>query len=316
MTEGIFQFNRSFRQWLKMYSGVESITLTGETTFEAISQMIELFRYQDYKQITIDNLRIKYNGKIGYYKDFLQYCHHTDEPISPIEKVLANATRLKFIVYTNGNIIEKFDRKTLIHIPESSTIKIDENIEIIGNYCCYNYEKLNKLILHNNIIKIGEYAFHGTEIEELELPDSLIELGENAFDCNNLEKIILSNKLKSIPNYCFHGCELDEIHIPSSVKNIEYASLVSIYSDNIIIPEGVERIESYAFGTLFPDVKVYLPSTLKEIAPDFYYDDIVELNPDPPYIEIDKNNPIFYSKDGTLYFKSNNKCAIDARYKK
>lgn len=57
-----------------------------------------------------------------------------------------------------------------------------------------------------------------------------------------------------------------------------------------------------------------LPSTLKEIAPDFYYEECIDDPEYPPYIEVHPDNKVFFSKDGSLYFKESGELAIDSKY--
>ena len=47
---------------------------------------------------------------------------------------------------------------------------------------------------------------------------------------------------------------------------------------------------------------IYFPSTMREIEKDFFYEDpIDDLADCVPFIEVSTNNPIFFSKEGTLY---------------
>lgn len=59
---------------------------------------------------------------------------------------------------------------------------------------------------------------------------------------------------------------------------------------------------------------ISLPSTLKEIAPDFYYEECVGSGEYPPYVEVHPANPYFYAEGGTLYYKDNNKQVLDSPY--
>ena len=79
----------------------------------------------------------------------------------------------------------------------------------------------------------------------------------------------------------------------------------------MIIPEGVESIRFDAFEFL---EEIELPSTLNEIAPDFYYEEGVDAPDNPPYITVHPDNKIYVSIDGSLYFKESGKLAIDSEY--
>ena len=51
-----------------------------------------------------------------------------------------------------------------------------------------------------------------------------------------------------------------------------------------------------------------LPSTLKEIAYDFYFEEMID---DPeemkPYVDIHPDNPVYYSENGILYSRETGK---------
>jgi hypothetical protein len=97
-------------------------------------------------------------------------------------------------------------------------------------------------------------------------------------------------------------CSLTNVQLPHSLRVIREAAMSFLgLEEEIIIPEGVECIESE--GLEFVS-KVWFPSTLKELAMDFYYEQIVnDGNEHIPFIHVHEKNPIFYSKDGRIYRK-------------
>ena len=144
------------------------------------------------------------------------------------------------------------------------------------------------------------------------MPDSVVELGDNAFLMSDLEKVRLSNSLVSIPCGCFNLCCIEKINLPSSIKTIGTKALAGLlWIDEIDIPEGVERIDFDAFEAMS---RVSLPSTLKEIAPDFYYEECMDDPQDVPYITVHPDNKTFVSIDGSLYFRESGELALDAKY--
>ena len=171
---------------------------------------------------------------------------------------------------------------------------------------------MSVLKLNNGLKSIGKWSFVAADISKLELPHSLVSLGENAFLMSELESVRLSDSLEGIPDGCFDLCSLDSIKIPRSVKYIGNKSLRGlIWTDEIEIPEGVEKIGYDAFEAMY---HVSLPSTLLEIAPDFYYEECINDPNHPPYIEVHPNNKVFYSKEGSLYFKTTGLLAVDSKY--
>ena len=164
--------------------------------------------------------------------------------------------------------------------------------------------------MNDKLKSIGKFAFCGTGIDKIELPNSLTTLGERTFLMADLEKLKLSESLDVIPDECFSLCSLEEISIPQNVRIIGNRAFRSAWVSDIEIPEGVEKIGFDAFEALD---SISLPSTLREIEPDFYYEECIDSPDYPPYITIHPKNPLFYSKGGTL-FNKNGKVAIDHKY--
>lgn len=144
------------------------------------------------------------------------------------------------------------------------------------------------------------------------MPDTILRLGEEAFYMADLEKVQLSNSLEAIPDGCFNLCFLEEINLPSSIKIIGNNALRGLlFANEIDIPEGVEKMGYDIFEGID---RISLPSTLKEIAPDFYYEEGID-NPEyPPFITVHPDNKTFVSIDGSLYFKESGELATTCKY--
>ena len=212
----------------------------------------------------------------------------------------------------DGDILTN-DLRTLIHKGTvASKFIVPSTIERIGNYAFCGCSEISQVILNEGLKSIGNYAFAWVEeLLEIIIPDSVSTLGIGAFYACGIERLKLSNHLQDIPNECFLFNQLEELEIPTSVRRIGNEVFRGALFNNIIIPEGVESIGFDAFECLN---EIEFPSTLKEIAPDFYYEEVVDDSTHPPYIKISKDNPKYYSKDGTLYFKSSNQVALDSIY--
>lgn len=154
------------------------------------------------------------------------------------------------------------------------------------------------------IAKIGRYAFHDCdELTKIELPDTLIEIEEHAFDnCSKLSHICLGTNLTTIGSNAFYGCKaLESIEIPDTCADIAtdafedcdslreikinstnpYFTSVDgvIYnkdcskvlfcppglSDTIVIPEGVTTIPNDLIRNNSVVKKVHFPSTITQI---------------------------------------------------
>ena len=100
-----------------------------------------------------------------------------------------------------------------------------------------------KLEIADGITKIPASAFSRLQIEQVVIPDSVIEIGRYAFgECNRLRDVVLPSKLTHIPEYAFHFC--------TSLENVQF-------------PENLESIGAFAFART--NLKcVYLPQAVTE----------------------------------------------------
>ena len=93
----------------------------------------------------------------------------------------------------------------------------------IGDYALENIQT-KKIVLPDTVRDIGYQAFRGTTAEEIVMPKYAETLGGAAFyGCYYLEKIVLPEGLKEIGASTFYMCfALREIVIPDSVVEIGY----------------------------------------------------------------------------------------------
>ncbi len=88
-----------------------------------------------------------------------------------------------------------------------SNVVLSKNLEIIGDGAFINNESLSSITLPNSLKTIGQYAFSGSGLTGLIIPDSVEYIGEGAFECCNEfdnAKIEFSNCV--CDDYIFSNC--------------------------------------------------------------------------------------------------------------
>lgn len=137
----------------------------------------------------------------------------------------------------------------------------------------YNHYDLTGILMPNNIINIGNWAFGRTGLTSIRIPDSVNEIGSGVFQqCSNLKSAIIGNGLTYISTDLFQSCvSLTDITFGKHVTSIDDGAFWNCGSfKSFEIPEGVTSIGDNAFrGCDFTSVT--LPSSLLTIGMSFYY---------------------------------------------
>lgn len=95
---------------------------------------------------------------------------------------------------------------------------------------------------------IGKLAFGDLHnIKTMAIPDSVKEIGEQAFYSASVEQITLPNSLTSIRDYVFRSCALKSIEIPAGVETIGSWAFAYTDLESIEIPANVSSIGAHAF---------------------------------------------------------------------
>ena len=147
------------------------------------------------------------------------------------------------------------------------SIFLPNSIEHIGKLAFYNCKYLEKVIISEGLISIGDFAFFNCyRLHSINLPKSLKNLGKNPFVFSGIQSIkSLSNDIIVYYNGVFSG---DKKVMISYFRNVDIR-----YNDyDVIFPEGLERIGSYAFGGEYHMRDINLPNGLTHIEDLAFYD--------------------------------------------
>ena len=119
--------------------------------------------------------------------------------------------------------------------------------EYVGNGKCkpkYNdyAQYLTSINLPNSIETIGAYAFQGTPLTQIVLPDSVVDIGFEAFFyCENLESVKLSKNTKYIGSSAFRNTKLSgDLYIPDSVISIYSGAFEGTQITSVSIPKNCQ----------------------------------------------------------------------------
>ncbi len=143
----------------------------------------------------------------------------------------------------------------------------------ITNNAFANYKALKNITLHSGIEHIGDYAFSGTDIENVYV-DSLetwLKICDNIYTSNGRATSV-ANPMYYAENLYVAGELLVDLVIPESVTKIPAYGLFNIKSiESVTLHSGIEHIGVYAFsGTGIENVCVDSLETWLTICDNIY----------------------------------------------
>ena len=110
-------------------------------------------------------------------------------------------------------------------------------------------------VLPRGVEQLGKYAFAGSGLKTITIPDSVYWVGEGVYsDCKRLNNVVVPDNIISIPDKMFSGCgNLSEIKLPETVDSIGAGAFENCSSlQSIVIPESVRSIGENAFAGTHP----------------------------------------------------------------
>lgn len=171
----------------------------------------------------------------------------------------------------------------------AETIYLPDSVTEL-NAGAFMYSHASKIHLSSNIDYIPSETFMCSELQEIEIPHSVREIGPDAFndckflkriiipdsvqsvyysafaDCKNLEYVRISNSMRSIDSHMFSGCEsLVRVEISGNSLNAvrEHAFEGCTSLTKISFPDSLKVIEYGAFEGCYSLVEVSIPNNVK-----------------------------------------------------
>lgn len=202
------------------------------------------------------------------------YFMHTVKEVSipeTVKEIGFNAfadTGIKELVI--GKNVKKIDTGAFEYC--KSLVSVKWNAKEIPEYtfdCC---KKLTKVEFGRNVETIGAYAFSGTAIKKIEIPDSVDSVGDNAFsNCKKLNTLKLSKNIETIPKHIASNTpKLKAIVIKKGTKTIAKEAFYKVGAVEIKLPESVTEIKSCAFLKAKNLKSIVIPNKVTAIKDDTF----------------------------------------------
>ncbi len=155
----------------------------------------------------------------------------------------------------------------------SSVINLGTTYSVtsIGNYA-FSGTSLTYVILPNSVLSIGNYAFKQSQLSSITIGDSLTSIGDYAFaGCQSLTSIILPNSLTSIGDYAFTSSGLTSITIPDSVTNLGNNAFYYSNVSSVTLGNSVTSIGNATFAGCGNLTSITIPNSVTTIGNYAFY---------------------------------------------
>ena len=148
-------------------------------------------------------------------------------------------------------------------------VRVDPSVTVIPDDAFRSCKKLEQVDLPEGLIQIGHRAFSGcNSLKIINIPSTVESIGNDTFNaCAKLKVVVLPEGLRSIGWASFSNCHsLLRINIPPGIEVIKEGTCCYCYKlTEVILSEGIEVIGQAAFKSCNSLVSVTLPSSLKVV---------------------------------------------------
>jgi len=187
-------------------------------------------------------------------------------PVNQTISVSANATATASGVYT-------------VPIPSPFTYTTNNNgtITIAGYTGSGGAVTIPGTVGYFPVISIGDYAFQGAGVTSVTIPNSVTNIGNEAFaNCDSLTSLIIPNSVIGLGVEAFASCgSLASVTLSTNLPSIPASAFAYCSSlTSITIPASVTSIGTQAFGYCSALAVVTLPNTVVSIGDDAFEWDI------------------------------------------
>lgn len=115
-------------------------------------------------------------------------------------------------------------------------------------------------------LSVYPYSFNSSAIESVSFPDSLDNIGDNAFSyCDKLKHIGFNKTIEDFSRYgsdnIFTRCGIEVLDIPGNIKILGETMFYSCQVEKLILHEGIEIIKRGALSFIYPDSEIGLPES-------------------------------------------------------
>lgn len=145
------------------------------------------------------------------------------------------------------------------------TVEFEEGTTHIPDSLFDNAWSLEEITLPDTVTEIGSDAFRDSGLTSIELPTGLQSIGDGAFSGCQLTEVALPDGVRRIGSGAFSGADINELSIPASLTECD-ESFAGCTVGKVEFQDGVTVVPAELFGGSGSTVaEIVFPDTLTEI---------------------------------------------------
>ena len=152
---------------------------------------------------------------------------------------------------SEDGILYNKDKTCLIQFPANkpcTEFQVPLSVKEIAPYAFTSCHNLTSLSLHDDIQKIGAYAFGGCGFSSIHIPAGMTTIEPHTFSCSKLTSVVIPSNIKTIRESAFiYSHNLSEVTFSEGIVRIEENAFVGCEIDEIVLPKSAKQAFKRAF---------------------------------------------------------------------
>lgn len=147
------------------------------------------------------------------------------------------------------NSVQFIEDEAFLGCKKLTEIEIPGSIVTIGDDTFEDCNNIKRITLHNGLKKIGACAFTDLNLEQLTIPETVVEIGSSAFSCCGVRlAVTIPDSVVTINESAFYGCKLKSLILGKGLTIIEDKAFIGSELKELVIPAGITSIGKKAFA--------------------------------------------------------------------
>lgn len=202
---------------------------------------------------------MKYINQFTSIEDYITYKENNIENLPGVNRAIENNISTTVDDYPNSFVFIDDENNTNYNIirlkSHRNNTQIPNNLNTVYNKCIYDNNSgdyvttiITKNYLYNPLTEIPDNAFAGSNMVNIDLPETIKKIGNYAFENTFLESITLNENISHIGNYAFANTNLQSITLNENISYIGNNAFERTYLESIILNKNISYVGNNAFN--------------------------------------------------------------------